>query len=86
MDMEIAEAPAEGNVLRGRQILIAENQDAVVEMGLLDAGEGVVRQWSGEIDAYDFGAERRRKRANVDRRFHDCQGLRIAKLIYGSAA
>ncbi len=40
--MEVAEALAEGNVLHGCQVLIAEDQDAMVEMRLLDAGEGVV--------------------------------------------
>ena len=63
--MKVAEAPAEGNVLRGCQMLVANDQDAMVEMRPLDTGEGIVRQRPGEVGADDLGAERRRKRPGV---------------------
>ena len=58
MDVEVAEAPGEGLVLVGCQVLVVKEQDEVVEERVVDLRERFVVQFCGEINAGDFGAER----------------------------
>ena len=42
--LEVAEPPGEGDVLRGGEVLVAEEDDLVVEQGLADLGDDLVGQ------------------------------------------
>ena len=55
--VELAEAAAEGDVLLARDLLVAEQQDAVLEERAVDLVELGVAERLGEIDALDLGAE-----------------------------
>ena len=55
--IEIAEAPGERHQLRIGELLAAEAEHEMLEPGLADRGDGVLRERPGEIDALDFGAE-----------------------------
>ena len=54
--LEDAEALRESDLLRGRNVLIAEECHFIVEESLRDAREGVVVQRLRQVDAADFGA------------------------------
>ena len=55
--VELAEAAAEVDVLLARDVLVAEQQDAVVEEGTVDLVELGVAERLGEIDTLHLGAE-----------------------------
>src|SRR5580700_9309803 len=57
VEFNFAEAAGEGDLLLGRDVLVAEEDDAVVVVGTLDGREGCGFERAGEIDAADFGAE-----------------------------
>src|SRR5271169_5685203 len=44
-------------LFRGQMLVVKEN-DLIVEQGLADLANDLVREWPGQIDASDFGAER----------------------------
>ena len=48
--LEVAEVAAEGDVLVGRDVLVAEEQDLVVDEGLLELGEGRVVERLGQVE------------------------------------
>src|SRR5690606_2366514 len=52
-----AESPGEGDLLLGRELLVAEDHDLMLEERLRDLRERVVVEGTREIDAGDFGAE-----------------------------
>ena len=54
-----AEAAGEGELLRRRYLLIAEEDHQMVEQRPADRRDGGVRQVGRQIDATDFGADRR---------------------------
>src|SRR6185437_1482629 len=54
----VAEALCEGEKLRWRQVLIAEEDYAVFEPGLADGGDDVVARLVAEVDTQYFGADR----------------------------
>jgi hypothetical protein len=58
VEFDLAEAAGEGDLLRRRDALIAEGNDAVIVPGPLDRGEAVVVDGSRQIDTADLGAER----------------------------
>ena len=60
MDMQLAEARAEGLVLFDRELLVAEEDDEVFHQRLMDFLELTVGQWLREIDAKNLSADRRR--------------------------
>ena len=62
--VELAEAAAEGDVLLARDLLVAEQQDALVEEGAVDLVELGVAQRLGEINACNLGAEGMGKRSH----------------------
>ena len=58
VEFDLAEAAGEGDLLRGRDSLVAEEDDAMLVIGALDRGEGRIVERPGQIDAADLGAER----------------------------
>jgi hypothetical protein len=56
--VELAEAPAEGDVLLARDPLLTEQQDAPFEEGAVDLVELRIADRPGQVDALDLGAER----------------------------
>ena len=58
MDVQLAETGAERLVLLDRHRLVAEEDDQVVEQGLMDFQELLVAELTGKIDAEHFGADR----------------------------
>ena len=57
----------EGQVLVGRDVLIAEKDHKVIEQGLADIGDCFIAQISGQVDAGYFRAERTGHGANIER-------------------
>ena len=55
--MQVAEAPAEGLVLGGGEILVAEEDDQMFEESILERVEVGVAKRASEIDACNFGAD-----------------------------
>src|SRR3984893_7265800 len=66
VELDLAKTAGEGDVLRGRDVLIAEEDHAVVIVGPLDRGERLVVDGSGQIDTADLGGERGASRDNLD--------------------
>src|SRR4029077_7659900 len=55
-----------GNLLRGCDVLIAKEDDAMIIVGALDSGEHLVVDGSGQVDTANLGAERGTRRNNLD--------------------
>src|SRR5262249_55940226 len=68
VDVELAEAAREVDLLGVRQPLLAEADYAGVDEGALDRGEGPVVEPLGEVEAADLGAQRTRQGAYFDLR------------------
>ena len=67
VDVQLAEQPAEGEVLVGRDVLVAEEDDEVLGERAVDLVQLAVRQRLGEIDAGDLRADDRRQLVDGDR-------------------
>jgi hypothetical protein len=67
VDLERAEQPAESELLLVGQRLLRKDEDAAAVEGGLDLGKDRRRERTGEIDAAQFGAERRVERGHFDR-------------------
>ena len=65
--VEFAEAAAEGDVLLARDLLVAEQQDALVEEGAMDLVELGVAERLGEVDVRNLGTEGMGKRSHGKR-------------------
>ncbi|MNC85653.1 hypothetical protein D3C83_12630 [compost metagenome] len=59
MVLELAETPAERNVLLGGEGLVAEINDLVLVKEVHDLAENGFAHVAGQVDAADFGAQRR---------------------------
>ena len=71
MDRERTEAAAEGDVLLGRDVLIAQHEHALaVEKAAPHRREGRVVERLRQVEADDLGPERRRETAVTEARFH----------------
>jgi hypothetical protein len=57
MDEDLAEAAREDLVALGIELLVAEEDDAVVEQGLADVADGGVIEVLADIDIVDLGAD-----------------------------
>ena len=57
VELDLAEAAREGDLLRWRDILVAEKDDAMLVIRTLDRGEGRIVERLGQIDAANLGAE-----------------------------
>src|SRR6266545_1892115 len=57
MDGQLAEPAAEIHQIVGRDLLIAENDQLVLDQGVPDHPEHLVRQWRTKVDAADLGAQ-----------------------------
>src|SRR5260370_8370353 len=66
VELDLAKTVGEGDLLRGRDVLIAEEDHAVVIVGPLDRGERLVVDASAQIDTPDLRAERGASRDNLD--------------------
>lgn len=66
MDVERAPALAEGDVLVGREGLVAEEDDVVLEEGLVDVVELRVGERLRQVHAFDLGAEMGREGLDGD--------------------
>src|SRR5215470_7899378 len=86
MDVKLAEASAEGLVLIGREVLIAEEDDPVVDQGVVDLLEGGVVQGRGQIDAVDHGAHVRRELLYADRCWRHGSLLWLDAILWPSPA
>src|ERR1700730_11352656 len=58
VELDLAKTVGEGDLLRGRDVLIVEEDHAVIIVGSLDRGECLVVDGSCQIDTADLGAER----------------------------
>ena len=62
IDVDLAEAPRGRDMLLGREVLIADHDDAVPVEGRADAIECCVVDAGREVDAENLGAQRPRDR------------------------
>ena len=80
MDMQIAEAPAEGQMLDDAHVLVPEEQYLMLQEGIFKGLERRVIDVFGQVDALDFAANDRRERFNFERhcvyRLSDLKSLR----------
>src|SRR5690606_17711951 len=67
VDLQLAEAAAEGDVLFRGQVLVAEDHYAVIQMGAMHTGEIGVVERAGQVDADDLGAEHGVQRTDLER-------------------
>src|SRR6516164_199864 len=67
VELDFAKTAGKSNLLRGRDVLIAEEYDAVIIVGALDSGEHLVVDGSGQVDTANLGAERGARRNDLDR-------------------
>jgi hypothetical protein len=58
IELDLAEAAGEGNLLKRRNTLVAEKDHPVIVVGPLDRTERVVVHGLGQIDTADLGAKR----------------------------
>jgi hypothetical protein len=56
--IELAETSAELDMLLARDVLVAKEQDAVLQKGPIDFAEGRFTQRLGDVDVANFRAER----------------------------
>ena len=63
MPVEFAEAAAELDVLLARDVLVAQEQDAMVEEGLVNLAERAFAHRLRDVDVADFRAQRVRQAA-----------------------
>ena len=66
MDEDLAEAPREGLVALGIELLVTEEDDAVVEQGLADVADGGLVQLLADVDVVNLGADGARDWADLD--------------------
>ena len=64
VDVELAEAPGQGELLVGGERLIPEEEHQVVEQGLLERDDLLVRERPPQIDARDLGTDLGRERTD----------------------
>ena len=57
VDEDLAEAAREGLVARHVELLVAEEDDAVVEQGLADVADGALVEVRADVDIVDLGAD-----------------------------
>jgi len=67
VELNFAKTAGKGHLLRGRDVLIAEEDYGVIIVSALDGGERLVVDGSGQIDTAYLGAERGARRNNLDR-------------------
>ena len=58
MQVDIAPAAGEGELLGGRDVLVADGDHQVVEQRRADFGQDLLRNVLRQVDAADFGAKR----------------------------
>ena len=63
---DLTEQSAEGDLLGGGDVLVAEEHDAPAQQGGADVGDGDPVERSGQVHAVDLGADERRRRPDVE--------------------
>src|SRR3954447_23667692 len=58
VNLELAEAMPEAEMLLRRQMLVVKKDDEVLEQRRADLGDDRVRQWLRQVDAGNLGTER----------------------------
>ena len=66
VDLQHAEAAAEGDLLFGGDALVAEHYDVVIQMRAVDAREVCVVDRAGQVQANDLGADAAGQWANLE--------------------
>ena len=66
VNLQRAETAAEGDLLLGRDALVTEHQQSVIEMGTMDTSEIDVVQRLGQVQTDDFRPQRGIERANLE--------------------
>src|SRR5580704_15157058 len=85
MDLQLAEAAAEGEVLVGGQVLVAEEDHLVVGERVADFADRRVIELLRQVDAGDLGAERPRNPVHRNRAVgHGTLAIAIAALAVAS--
>ena len=91
VDLDLAERAREGDLRRGRQIDVAEQNQLVVEEGLVDLAEHFRLDRLRERDAGDLAAERGMQRLDLERpvargRFALGLGHRFLRFVFARRA
>ena len=63
VELDFTKTTGKGHLLRGRDMLIAEEDDGVLIVGALDSGERLIVDGSSQVDTAELGAGRN----NLDR-------------------
>ena len=89
------EPAGEAFVVLGGQVLVAENDDVVLQQRTVDLRELLVRQLGRQVHPFDLGPDHRRQRTDVDslvrlafgghQRFDGFQGLAVQGVSSGMA-
>ena len=66
VELDLPEAAGEGNLLRRGDALVAEEDDAVLIIGVIDLGENCLIQRGGQVHAADFRANGGAGRDDLD--------------------
>ena len=77
MDVQVAELPAEGEMLLGGEMLVAEEDHEIFRQRPMDLVGGLVAERLRQIDAADLGADDRRQLVERDRLVGGAVGLRV---------
>src|SRR5271170_2099794 len=67
VELDLAKTAGEGNLLRGRDVLIAEEDHAVIIVGPLDRSKRLIVDGSGQIHTADLRTECSGGGDNLDR-------------------
>ena len=80
MNVKVPELSAQRFVLLERQLLVAKEQHEVIHQAIVDRLERLRRQWCGQVDAGDLGANHGRNRVDM----HDGSSSVVAPIVGGS--
>jgi hypothetical protein len=72
VDLQYAESATEGDLLLGADALVAKYHDMVLKVRAVDAGEVLIVDRSGQIEADDFGTDGAAKWVDVEGLWRDC--------------
>ena len=66
VEFDVTEATRESDLLWRRDVLVTEEDDAVIAIGPLDRGERCIVEGFSQIDTADLGTQRRPGRDDLD--------------------
>lgn len=85
MDLQRAEAAAEGHLLRRRDVLVAKHQHTVLKVGVVDQGEIFPAQRNGQVEAANGRAQRSDVETGVEDGGHGGERVMIEHPAYRRA-